>query len=331
MSNSLTINHQPSTILVTGGAGFIGSFVCERLLAERNKVICVDNFLTGQQKNIESLLSNPNFTLIKRDVTSSDFLLTMKQFNNLTINYVIHLASPAGPNPNSPKSYHALPVETYLVNSVGTHYLLELAKKHNAVFLFASTSEIYGDPEVHPQPETYWGHVNPIGPRAIYDESKRLGEAICACWSRKFGTQTRIARIFNTYGPRMNPQDGRVIPEFVIPALRNEPLTIYGNGTQTRSFCYVEDQAEGLLKLLHSDLNANPINIGNPQEISIIDLAKTIIRLTNSKSKLQYDKLPEDDPSRRRPDISKAQKLLNWSPKIQLEEGLLKTIDYFKQ
>ncbi len=241
------------------------------------------------------------------------------------------MASPAGPNPSSPKSYHALPVETYLVNSIGTHYLLELAKKHNAVFLFASTSEVYGDPEVHPQPETYWGHVNPIGPRAIYDESKRLGEAICAAWSRKFGVQTRIARIFNTYGPRMNPDDGRAIPEFIISALRGESLVIYGDGTQTRSFCYIEDQVEGLLKLLRSSVNADPINIGNPHEISIIDLTKIIIRLTNSKSSIQYDKLPEDDPSRRRPDISKVQKLLNWEPKINLPDGLLKTINYFKQ
>ena len=318
-----------STYLITGGAGFIGSFVCERLLAENHKVICVDNFLTGQRKNIEHLLTNPNFTLLEADVTKSDWPLALSPYP-LALNFILHLASPAGPNPTSPKSYHALPVETYLVNSIGTHYLLELAKKHNAVFLFASTSEIYGDPEIHPQPETYWGHINPIGPRAIYDESKRLGEAICASWSRKFGVQTRIARIFNTYGPRMNSQDGRVVPDFIIPALKNEPLTLYGNGNQTRSFCYVDDQVDGLLKLLHSNVNADPVNIGNPQEISISELAKIVTRLAKSPSTIKYGPLPEDDPQRRRPDISKAKKLLNWSPKIQLEEGLLKTIEYFK-
>ncbi|MEK7111361.1 MAG: GDP-mannose 4,6-dehydratase, partial [Patescibacteria group bacterium] len=234
------------------------------------------------------------------------------------------------PNPTSPKSYHALPVETYLVNSIGTHYLLELAKKYNSVFLFASTSEVYGDPEVHPQPETYWGHVNPTGPRAIYDESKRLGEAICAVWSRKFGVQTRIARIFNTYGPRMNPDDGRAIPLFIQSAINNQPLTIHGDGHQTRSFCYVDDQVNGLLKLLRSNLNADPVNIGNPTELTIKQLVETIISATNSKSTIQYGSLPEDDPERRRPDISKAKKLLNWEPKVGLEEGLKKTIEYFK-
>ncbi|MBI2309925.1 GDP-mannose 4,6-dehydratase [Candidatus Collierbacteria bacterium] len=314
--------------LVTGGGGFIGSFICEKLLAENNHVICVDNFITGQRKNIAHLLSNPNFRLIETDVSKPSWPLTLSPYP-LALDFILHLASPAGPNPKSPKSYHALPVETYLVNSIGTHYLLELAKKHNAVFLFASTSEIYGDPEIHPQPETYWGHVNPIGPRAIYDESKRLGEAICAAWSRKFGVQTRIARIFNTYGPRMNPDDGRAIPLFIQSSINHQPLTIHGDGHQTRSFCYVDDQVEGLLKLLHSDANADPINIGNSTEISILDLVKTIIRLTDSKSTIKFDKLPEDDPERRRPDISKANKKLGWKPKIGLEEGLMKTIAYF--
>ncbi|MBI5357146.1 SDR family oxidoreductase [Candidatus Collierbacteria bacterium] len=318
------------TYLITGGSGFIGSFICEKLLAENNHIICVDNFITGQRKNIEHLLSNPNFTLIEADVSKPDWIESTLNVQRTTLNFILHLASPAGPNPKSPKSYHALPVETYLVNSIGTHYLLELAKKHNAVFLFASTSEVYGDPEVHPQPETYWGHVNPIGPRAIYDESKRFGEAICAAWSRKFGLQTRIARIFNTYGPRMNPDDGRAIPLFIQSSINHQPLTIHGDGHQTRSFCYVDDQVEGLLKLLRSDLNADPVNIGNPVELTIKELADTIIRLTGSKSTVQYNKLPEDDPERRRPDISKAKKLLDWEPKVGLEEGLKKTIEYFR-
>ena len=324
------------TYLITGGAGFIGSFVCDRLLAEGHQVICIDNFVTGQRKNIEHLLSNPNFTLIEADVSQPLQAVSQTSQENVKfaklhkIDYILHLASPAGPNPTSPKSYHALPVETYLVNSVGTHYLLELAKKHNAVFLFASTSEIYGDPEVHPQPETYWGHVNPIGPRAIYDESKRLGEAICAAWSRKFGVQTRIARIFNTYGPKMNPDDGRAIPVFIQSAISNQQLTIHGDGHQTRSFCYVDDQVDGLLKLLRSDLNADPVNIGNPVELTIKELVSAIIKMTGSKSTIQFDKLPEDDPERRKPDIAKAERLLGWEPKINLEEGLLKTIEYFK-
>ena len=315
------------TYLVTGGSGFIGSFICEKLLAENNHVICVDNFITGQRKNIEHLLPNPNFTLIEADVSQPDWPSALNP-QPLALDFILHLASPAGPNPTSPKSYHSLPIETYLVNSIGTHYLLELAKKHNAVFLFASTSEIYGDPEVHPQPETYWGHVNPIGPRAIYDESKRLGEAICASWSRKFGVQTRIARIFNTYGPRMNPDDGRAIPLFIKSSINHQPLTIHGDGHQTRSFCYVDDQVDGLLKLLRSGLNADPVNIGNPTELTIKQLVETIIRATNSKSTIQYAELPEDDPERRCPDISKTKKLLGWEPKVGLEEGLRRTIKW---
>lgn len=318
-----------STYLITGGGGFIGSFVCEKLLAENNQVICVDNFITGQRKNIEQLLPNPNFTLIETDVSKPDWPSSF-DLRPSALNYILHLASPAGPNPTSPKSYHSLPVETYLVNSIGTHNLLGLAKKYNSVFLFASTSEVYGDPEVHPQPETYWGRVNPTGPRAIYDESKRLGEAICATWSRKFGVQTRIARIFNTYGPRMNPDDGRAIPLFIQSAIKNQPLTIHGDGHQTRSFCYVDDQVDGLLKLLHSDLNADPVNIGNPVELTIKQLAETIISVTNSKSTIKYSELPENDPERRKPDISKAKGKLGWQPKIELEEGLLKTIEYFR-
>lgn len=319
-----------NTYLVAGGGGFIGSFICEKLLAENNQVICVDNFITGQRKNIEHLLPNPNFSLIEADVTKPGWFESTLNVQRSTLDFFLHLASPAGPNPTSPKSYHALPMETYLVNSIGTHYLLELAKKNNAAFLFASTSEVYGDPEVHPQPETYWGHVNPTGPRAIYDESKRLGEAICANWSRKFGIQTRIARIFNTYGPRMNPDDGRAIPVFIQSAINNQPLTIHGDGHQTRSFCFIDDQVDGLLKLLRSELNADPVNIGNPVELTIKQLAETIIRVTNSKSTIKYSELPENDPERRKPDISKAREKLGWQPKIELEEGLLETISYFR-
>lgn len=319
------------TYLIAGGAGFIGNFICERLLNEENRAICVDNLITGQKRNVEHLLPNPNFKFIDVDITSVDFLPTMQQFNNLTIDFILHLASPAGPNPASPKSYHALSQETYLANSLGTHNLLKLAKKQNATFFFASTSEVYGDPEIHPQIESYRGNVNPIGPRAIYDESKRLAEAICADWSRKRGVQTRIARIFNTYGPRMNPDDGRVIPLFILAAIKNQPIIIHGDGHQTRSFCYVDDQVDGLLKLLNSNLNADPVNIGNPSEITISELAQTIIQLTNSTSTIQYNKLPEDDPERRCPEITKAKKLLSWFPKVKLEKGLLKTINYFKQ
>lgn len=320
------------TYLVTGGAGFIGSFICERLLSEGNKVVCVDNLITGQKRNIEQLLSNPNLQLVNADVTKGSHPFWKDEILLFPgLKFILHLASPAGPNPTSPKSYHALSQETYLVNSIGTHNLLQLAKQTGATFLFASTSEVYGDPEVHPQIETYRGSVNPIGPRAIYDESKRLGEAICADWSRKQGTQTRIARIFNTYGPRMNPDDGRVIPLFIQAALKNQPLIIHGDGHQTRSFCYVDDQVNGLLKLLDSNLNFDPVNIGNPDEITISELAQTIIRLTDSKSTIQYNKLPEDDPEHRCPDITKAKEKLNWEPKVNLEEGLLKTIEYFKE
>lgn len=317
------------TYLIAGGAGFIGSFMCERLLAQNGHVVCVDNFVTGQKRNIEHLLSNKNFMLVEADISKPGWTSILDSYS-LTLDYILHFASPAGPNPGSPKSYHALPIETYLVNSIGTHYLLELAKKHNATLLFASTSEVYGNPEVHPQPETYWGHVNPIGPRAIYDESKRLGEAICAAWSRKFGIQTRIGRIFNTYGPRMNPEDGRVIPLFIQSALNNQPLIIHGDGHQTRSFCFIDDEIEGLINLLYSPLNADPVNIGNPNEFTIKDLAQMVVKLTNSSSTIEFASLPEDDPERRRPDISKATLKLNWTPKVSLEEGLQKTIAFFR-
>ncbi len=318
-----------STYLVTGGAGFIGSFVCERLLADKNRVLCVDNFLTGRKENVVQLLSNKNFSLIKKDVC--DLESYKRQVSKDKLDFILHLASPAGPNPKSPKSYHALPVETYLVNSYGTHLLLTLAKETGATMLFASTSEVYGDPTVHPQLESYFGNVNPIGPRAIYDESKRLGEAMCALWSRKFGVQTRIARIFNTYGPRMNPDDGRAVPLFIQAAVSNSSITIHGDGHQTRSFCYVTDQVNGLLALLHSHLNADPVNIGNPSEISIRDLASMIIRLSKSRSTIRFAPLPEDDPERRRPDIEKANRELKWVPEVALEKGLMTTIGFFRE
>lgn len=319
-----------STYLVTGGAGFIGSFVCERLLGEGHRIICVDNFLTGSKDNIAHLLDNKNFTLIEKDVSDAKWIQSLTS-SRQSLDFILHLASPAGPNPKSPKSYHALPVETYLVNSYGTHLLLTLAKQTGATMLFASTSEVYGDPTVHPQPESYFGNVNPIGPRAIYDESKRLGEAMCALWSRKFGVQTRIARIFNTYGPRMNPEDGRAVPLFIMAAISNTPVTIHGDGHQTRSFCYVADQVSGLLSLLHSNLNADPVNIGNPSEITIRDLAVMIIRLSKSRSTIKFAPLPEDDPERRRPDIAKASRELKWVPEVALEEGLMTTIEFFRK
>src|SRR3990167_4696123 len=320
-----------STYLITGGAGFIGSFVCERLLAEGHKVICVDNFLTGQRKNIEHLLTNPNFTLLEADVSKADWPSTFN-LRPSALDYILHLASPAGPNPTSPKSYHALPVETYLVNSIGTHYLLESAKKHNAVFLFASTSEIYGDPEVHPQPETYWGHVNPIGPRACYDEGKRCAETLFFDYWRQYELPIKVARIFNTYGPNMCLNDGRVVSNFIVQALKGEPITIYGDGSQTRSFCYVDDLIEGFIRMMATDRDmTGPINLGNPNEITIKQLAQKIIAMTGAKSQLICKSLPADDPKQRKPDITKAKHVLNWVPKISIEDGLTKTIHYFEK
>ena len=331
MSYPSSAIHRPSSYLITGGGGFIGSFVCERLLNEGSHVICVDNFITGQRKNIEHLLPNPNFTLIESDVSQHDWPLAFSP-QPLSLDFILHLASPAGPNPTSPKSYHSLPIETYLVNSIGTHYLLELAKKHNAVFLFASTSEIYGDPEVHPQPESYWGHVNPIGPRAIYDESTRLGEAICAAWSRKFGVQTRIARIFNTYGPRMMFNDGRALPNFIKQSLTDEPLTVSGDGSQTRSLMYIDDLLDGLIKLMAKKNYFGPVNLGNPnKEITMKQLAEEIVRLCDSGSSIEYYPLPQDDPVKRRPDISRALEVLGWQPRVDFSAGLEKTIVDFKK
>lgn len=306
------------TALVTGGAGFIGSHVCDILLHKGCKVICLDNMITSKDSNISHLKDNPHFSFMTHDVT--------KPINcDKDIDYVLHLASPA-----SPVDFDRIPIQISKVGSLGTHNALGLAKKKGAVFLFASTSEVYGDPEVNPQPESYWGNVNPIGVRSCYDESKRFGEALTMAYHRKHGIDTKIVRIFNTYGPRMRPDDGRVVPSFINQALLGKDITIFGTGKQTRSFCYVSDEVEGIYKLLKSKLN-DPVNIGNPIEYSIIELANKITELTGSSSKIVFKDLPEDDPKIRCPDITRAQKLLLWHPKVSLEKGLKRTIDYFKK
>ncbi len=304
--------------VVTGGAGFLGSHLCDKLLENNIKVICIDNLLTGNISNIKHLLSNENFQFIKHDVT--DFIHVTEE-----IDFVLHFASPA-----SPIDYLQLPIQTLKVGSLGTHNALGLAKEKNARFLLASTSEVYGDPKVHPQSEEYWGNVNPIGPRGVYDEAKRFAEALTMAYNRYHNISTRIARIFNTYGTRMRPNDGRALPAFISQALRNDNITIFGDGSQTRSFCYVSDLVDGIYKLLLSD-EENPVNIGNPNEITIEEIAKEIIRLTNSMSKIIYSELPIDDPKVRQPDISKAKSVLGWEPKVNRGEGLKVTIDYFKE
>lgn len=321
-------NQKAKNYLVAGGAGLIGSFVCEHLLKEGQKVVCLDNFCTGKKENVGHLAGNKDFTFLKADISSPDDL---KEIFDYDFDFVLHLASPAGPNPESPKSFHQLWQETYLANSCGTHLLAKLALRNKAVFLFASSSEIYGDPKVHPQKEDYFGNVNPVGPRAIYDESKRLGEAITANFTGHLGLQTRIVRIFNTYGPRMNIEDGRALPLFVSQALNNKTITVYGDGRQTRSFCYIDDQVGGILKLLKcSKANGLPVNIGNPKEITVMKLLEEIKKLTGGLPEIKYSPLPKDDPQRRKPDISRAKELLDWEPKISLQEGLVRTIKYFR-
>jgi UDP-glucuronate decarboxylase len=313
-----------SSVLVTGGAGLIGSHLCEELMKSNYQITCADNFITGNHKNIEHLLSNPNFRLIEPDVSQpvGNYLRPEDTFN-----YIFHLASPA-----SPKGYQENPIATYQVNAFGTHYLAEFAQKIQARFLFASTSEVYGDPLVHPQPETYWGNVNPNGLRACYDESKRFGEMVCLTYHRLFNLDTRIVRIFNTFGPRNDPGDGRVVPNFIIQALKNEPLAIYGDGSQTRSFCYVSDLVAGITKTMFTDnLAGEVINLGNPAEFTILDFANLVKKLTNSHSEIIFKPLPEDDPKQRRPDITKANRLLNWEPMTSIEDGLVKTIEYYKK
>lgn len=313
-----------ANILVAGGAGFIGSHLCERLLNEGNTIYCVDNLITGSRNNIFKLLDNPKFNYFEFDVAQP--LAEIPE-----LNYIFHLASPASPNKKSNRSYINFPIETLLANSVGTYNLLNLAKEKNARFLFASTSEVYGDPAVSPQPETYYGNVNPNGIRSVYDEGKRFGEAMSFAFKRKHGLDSRIARIFNTYGPNMQKDDGRVVSAFINQALMNVPITIYGDGSQTRSFCYVDDMVEGLIKIMTIEgLSGEVINLGNDDERKISDIAKLIKNMVGGSSEIVREELPEDDPKIRKPDISKAKKLLSWEPQVSLEEGLKKTIDYFQ-
>lgn len=304
--------------VVTGGAGFLGSHLCDRLISENIKVICLDNLLTGRLENIEHLFGHENFQFVKLDVTNFIHVPS-------SVDYVLHFASPA-----SPIDYLKLPIQTLKVGSLGTHKALGLAKEKKARFLLASTSEVYGDPMIHPQKEDYWGNVNPVGPRGVYDEAKRFAEAITMAYHRYHNLETRIVRIFNTYGPRMRLDDGRALPTFFSQALRGQNITVYGNGKQTRSFCFVSDLIDGIFRLLISS-EVLPVNIGNPEEITIEDFAKEVIQITNSKSRIIYKDLPVDDPQVRQPDISKAKTILNWSPKVRREEGLKITLDYFKK
>ncbi|MGD0652381.1 MAG: UDP-glucuronic acid decarboxylase family protein [Verrucomicrobiia bacterium] len=303
--------------LVTGGAGFLGSHLCECLLAEGHQVIAMDNLITGSINNIAHLAGNRNFKFIHHNVTEYIYLAEPVQ-------YVFHFASPA-----SPIDYLELPIQTLKVGSLGTHNALGLAKAKGAKFLLASTSEVYGDPLQHPQSEDYWGHVNPIGPRGVYDEAKRFAEAMAMAYRRYHKVDTRIVRIFNTYGPRMRLRDGRVVPAFVGQALQGEPLTVFGHGSQTRSFCYVTDLIDGIYRLSQSDYH-EPVNIGNPTEFTILEFARLILKLTGSKSEIVFKPLPVDDPKQRRPDITRAKKILGWEPKVDLEIGLQKTIEYFR-
>lgn len=306
------------TCVVTGGAGFLGSHLCDRLLGEGFAVICIDNLLTGSIRNIEHLAGNTDFTFIKQNVT--DYLYIAGG-----VYFIFHFASPA-----SPIDYLEFPIPTLKVGAMGTHKTLGLAKSKGARFLLASTSEVYGDPLVHPQPETYWGNVNPIGPRGVYDEAKRFAEAMTMAYHRYHRLDTKIVRIFNTYGPRMRARDGRVVPAFIWQALRGDPLTVFGDGRQTRSFCYVSDLIDGIFRLAMSDIN-EPVNIGNPSEMTVNDFAREILRLTGSSSPIIYRELPVDDPKVRQPDIAKARARLGWEPRVALDEGLRATIDYFRK
>ncbi len=307
---------RPKRILVTGGSGFVGSHLCERLLDLGNDVVCLDNFFTGSRRNVERLLSAQHFELLRHDVT--DRLI-------VEVDQIYHLACPA-----SPVHYQRNPVRTIRTSVHGTLNMLDMAREVRARILIASTSEVYGDPAVHPQREDYWGNVNPIGPRACYDEGKRCAEALTVSYARQYGVETRIARIFNTYGPRMHENDGRVVSNFVLQALRGAAITVYGTGDQTRSFCYVDDLVEALIRLMNHPDDPGPVNLGNPEEFSMRELADQVIALTGSSSPLQFEPLPTDDPVRRRPDIEKAQQLLGWRPTVPLDDGLRRTITYFR-
>lgn len=305
------------TVLITGGAGFIGSYLCDFLLDKGFRVICVDNFVTGNKKNIEHLKNNKDFILIEHDISKHIKI-------DDPIDYVMHFASPA-----SPIDYQKIPIQTLKAGSLGTHNTLGLALAKKAKYMLASTSEVYGDPKVSPQPESYWGNVNPTGPRGCYDEAKRFAEALVMAYHRIHKLNIRIARIFNTYGPRMRKDDGRVVPNFINQALSNKPITIYGDGKQTRSFCYILDLIEGIYKLMMSDIN-DPVNLGNPEEHTILEFAEIIKDLIKSKSKVVFKELPTDDPHVRCPNISKAKKELGWEPKVSLKEGLTKTVERFR-
>ncbi len=307
-----------ANVLITGGAGFLGSHLCDRFIAEGDNVFCMDNFITGSPENIAHLMSNKKFKFIEYDVTNYIYI-------SEDLDYILHFASPA-----SPIDYLKFPIQTLKVGSLGTHKALGLAKAKNATFLIASTSEVYGDPLIHPQNEEYWGNVNPVGLRGVYDEAKRFAEAMTMAYHRYHNVDTRILRIFNTYGPRMRINDGRAIPNFINQALNNEPLTVYGDGSQTRSVCYVDDLVEGIYRLLLSKEN-DPVNIGNPDEITMLDLAKEIIEIINPNSEIIFKELPSDDPKIRKPDTTKATNLLNWSAKVNRNEGLKKTIEDFRK
>ena len=305
------------TVVITGGAGFLGSHLCDKFINEDFRVVCIDNLITGNSDNIAHLEGNENFLFIKHDITNYIFIAG-------EVHYILHFASPA-----SPIDYLKLPIQTLKVGALGTHNVLGLAKEKNARMLLASTSEVYGDPKVHPQKEDYWGNVNPIGSRGVYDEAKRFAEAITMAYHRYHSIETRIVRIFNTYGTRMRPNDGRALPTFVMQALRNKNITVFGDGSQTRSFCYVSDLVDGIYKLLFSD-EINPVNIGNPDEITIKEFAEEVINLTDSNSRIVFEELPLNDPQVRQPDIGKAKKILNWNPIVSRIEGLKTTIGYFK-
>lgn len=304
-------------VVVTGGAGFLGSHLCDRLLARRDEVVCIDNFATGSRSNISHLSGHRSFSLLEQDVSGHIEV-------DGAVDAVLHFASPA-----SPVDYLQMPIQTLKVGSLGTHNGLGLAKAKQARFLLASTSEVYGDPLVHPQTESYWGNVNPVGPRGVYDEAKRFAEAITTAYCQYHGLDTRIVRIFNTYGPRMRPDDGRVVSNFIVAALNGEALTVYGDGTQTRSFCYVDDLVSGIVALLESDEHA-PVNLGSAEEFTVLELAQTVLEVTGSSSPLQYWPLPVDDPARRRPDTARASELLGWDPAVTLREGVRRTAQYFR-
>jgi dTDP-glucose 4,6-dehydratase len=305
-------------VLITGGAGFIGSHLGDRFLSEGHEVVCLDNLLTGTTDNIAHLAGNPQFLFIQHDVTNYIFV-------DGKVDAILHFASPA-----SPVDYLIYPIQTLKVGSLGTHKALGLAKEKKARFLLASTSEVYGDPQVHPQTEDYWGNVNPIGPRGVYDEAKRFAEAMTMAYHRTHGVDTRIARIFNTYGPRMRLDDGRVVPTFILQALRGEDLTVYGDGLQTRSFCFVDDLVEGIVRLLFSQ-ETDPVNLGNPSEFSIMEFSREILEITGSRSPVVHKPLPVDDPRVRQPNISRAQQILGWTPQVTLQEGIRRTVPYFQE